>query len=376
MKLIEFVSHVEGKIRSFAAKLLSPRLFVLLYAATRAPYLKALKLYGCSLTGEAEGTPKVLFKNKLTFRNDLGNAAGLDKDGSLLGFNYNLGAGFAVVGTVLSEPHGGNVICSSWSTLNPWTPLPNSASAINSLGLPSKGIDCAVKKIKLFKEQVAPKNFPIGVSIMGHPNHKSDEEKLAGIAVCVQKSLEVADFIEINESCPNTIHDAGAEAMSERIKRVIQIRDGSEKYVPVLVKLADLGDVDHTVRFLASHGVDGVVIVNTQKNYDALVDKVSEKDRELFEYYTDKFQGGVSGRAIREFSFLQASAAAAAVVAHNLDFVVVHVGGISTPQDMAASRAINEQCGREVVVLREWYTGLMEAMGEKSWRAVYPQMLK
>ena len=61
----------------------------------------------------------------LTFRNDLGNAAGLDKDGSLLDFNYALGAGFTVVGTVLSEGHTGNVFSffgGLWKG-NVWTPL-------------------------------------------------------------------------------------------------------------------------------------------------------------------------------------------------------------------------------------------------------------
>ena len=78
----------------------------------------------------------------LAFRNDLGNSAGLDKDGSLLELSYALGAGFTVVGTVLSEAHTGNVFSflgGVWSG-NAWTPLPLSGAALNSLGLPSKGV--------------------------------------------------------------------------------------------------------------------------------------------------------------------------------------------------------------------------------------------
>ena len=84
----------------------------------------------------------------LSFRNDLGNAAGLDKDGSLLEFSYELGAGYTVVGTVLSEPHTGNVfrfLGGLWEG-NAWTPLPHSGAALNSLGLPSRGVDAAVAK--------------------------------------------------------------------------------------------------------------------------------------------------------------------------------------------------------------------------------------
>jgi dihydroorotate dehydrogenase len=380
MNLIECVGHIETKLRSTAAALLPARAFVALYSLTRTPYLRALgrcaQYRDSGVADEGDNPPSHLFKNKLAFRNDLGNAAGFDKDGSLLEFNYRLGAGFAVVGTVLSEPHTGNQTRVGFWKVNPWTPLPRSESAINSLGLPSKGIDSTVKTIRRFKERVNPKDFPIGVSIMGHPNHSSEEEKLAGIETCVRKALGVADFIEINESCPNTAHDAGQDAMATRIRRVIELRDNENHYVPVLVKLADLGDVDYTVRFLASLGVDGVVIVNTQKNYTELASAISQSDRRIFDYYTKNFQGGVSGKAIRDFSFSQARSAAHVVSAQKLDFVVVHVGGISSPEDMRESRAINDELESEVVALREWYTGLMDAMGTKSWKSVYSDMIQ
>ena len=81
----------------------------------------------------------------------LGNAAGLDKDGSLLEFNYCIGAGFAVVGTVLNKPHTGNIVKIRGKEHNPWAPLPHSHSALNSLGLPSLGIDASIKNILEFK---------------------------------------------------------------------------------------------------------------------------------------------------------------------------------------------------------------------------------
>ena len=36
------------------------------------------------------------------------------------------------------------------------------------------------------------------------------EAKQAGIVDCVRQALPLADFIEINESCPNVHHDTGA----------------------------------------------------------------------------------------------------------------------------------------------------------------------
>merc|ERR1719491_2802992 len=150
----------------------------------------------------------------LQFRGDLGNSAGLDKEGALLDFDYDLGAGFAVVGTVLSAPHTGNLF-PMWGGLmnsNAWTPLPFSGGALNSLGLPAHGVDVAVQNIEAFRKSrgIPPqvcgaaqlpcsKRFPVGVSIMGHPKQEG-QQKLEGVLECVRKVIPVADFIEINES--------------------------------------------------------------------------------------------------------------------------------------------------------------------------------
>ena len=78
---------------------------------------------------------------------------------------------------------------------------------------------------------------------------------------CVRASLAVADFIEINESCPNVHHGGGGgggDATAElraRLRDVVAVRDeaakGGGRRVPILVKLGDLGDARATVKFLA-----------------------------------------------------------------------------------------------------------------------------
>ena len=115
---------------------------------------------------------------------------------------------------VLSEPHTGNVFSFLGGLFsgNAWTPLPLSGAALNSLGLPSKGIDAALASIAAFRERhgIRPQRagpagtagpsggaaFPIGVSIMGHPAHAVDPaRKLGGIVECVRRALPLADFI-------------------------------------------------------------------------------------------------------------------------------------------------------------------------------------
>ena len=294
-----FASFIEGHARAVLARVLPPQLFVFIYSASRSLYLKAL---GGGRFGPHDGCYHKTKAMGLVFRNDLANAAGLDKDASLLEFAYRLGAGYAVVGTVLSEPHEGNVfgmLGGLWSC-NAWTPLPVSGAALNSLGLPSKGVDAALANIAAFRERhgIAPQHpssrnrgagrngsedFPIGVSIMGHPAHGADAgKKLQGVLDCVRKSLPLADFIEINESCPNVDHGSGGggggcdhggdddgahgqdEELAARLRAIVGVRDaaaaGDGRRVPLLVKLGDLGaSAGATVRFLASLGVDGLV---------------------------------------------------------------------------------------------------------------------
>lgn len=93
-------------------------------------------------------------------------------------------------------------------------------------------------------------SFPIGVSIMGHPRHGSEpSKKLDGVVECVRKALPLADFIEINESCPNVAHGGGSKAgnaeLGARLGAVVKARDAELKRtgrrVPLLVKLGDLG---------------------------------------------------------------------------------------------------------------------------------------
>jgi hypothetical protein len=101
------LARLDDAVRPALASVLPAEAFICLYSASRTPFIHALSAAPIS---SAPASPLACVRAMgLSFRNDLGNAAGLDKDGSLLDFNYSLGAGFAVVGTVLSEPHTGNV---------------------------------------------------------------------------------------------------------------------------------------------------------------------------------------------------------------------------------------------------------------------------
>eukprot|EP00928_Gymnodinium_smaydae_P014054 TRINITY_DN15096_c0_g1_i1.p1 TRINITY_DN15096_c0_g1~~TRINITY_DN15096_c0_g1_i1.p1 ORF type:complete len:490 (+),score=68.74 TRINITY_DN15096_c0_g1_i1:75-1472(+) len=390
------LARLDGGLRPYLAAVLPHNVFVWLYSASRSLYVSLMAAGGVGKPATEFPAPGTVMG--LRFRGDLGNAAGLDKDASLLDFNYDIGAGFAVVGTVLSEPHTGNVFSffgGLWSC-NVWTPLPLCGGALNSLGLPGKGIDPVLKNIKAFRERrgIAPqvpgappsadfvasllKNgssaagtdgiqgcFPIGVSIMGHPKHEG-QQKLDGVLDCVRKAIPLADFIEINESCPNVKHGGGASAQKElagRLAAISAVRDDMAKTtgrrVPILVKLGDVGDASSTVRLLSQHGIDGVVAVNTQRDYASF--NLPVADRNLLDHYTSHYAGGLSGAPIKQRALDQVKALIAAVSAQRglaeKGFCIIHVGGISGASDVVASRSTGAQ-------LRQWYTGYMNALAE------------
>lgn len=350
--------RLEHKLRPLAARTLSPKFFMELYSANRKKFISSIT--------DALKEPVATVDRKTTvcgldFRNDLGNAAGLDKDGSLLEFNYFLGAGFAIVGTVLNKAHTGNLFKVKKKEFNPWTPLPHSHSALNSLGLPSLGIDESIKNISAFKEKYQAKDFPIGLSIMGHPLQEG-QEKLDGILECVEKAVGVVDFIEINESCPNVQHKAD-DGLDSRLKAITEIK----KSTPIFVKLGSLGDPEKTVKAMDECKVDGLVLLNTQKDYDLYRPKLQKNDHKIFDYYTSKFQGGLSGEIIRDTSFESVKLASEKIRELESKLQLIHVGGINTKNDMEESR--------KMAPLREWYTGFMEHLGSKKPESVYSEMV-
>ena len=148
------LARLDSKVRPILAATLPHSLFVWIYSSSRSFFLSLLSCGGFEAVSKFPCPCAAL---GLKFRGDLGNSAVLDKEGTLLDFNFALGAGFAVVGTVLDSPNTGNLF-PMWGgsmQLNAWTPLPQSGGALNSLGLPAHGVDVAVRNIKDFRERHA-----------------------------------------------------------------------------------------------------------------------------------------------------------------------------------------------------------------------------
>jgi dihydroorotate dehydrogenase len=113
----------------------------------------------------------------------VGIAAGLDKDGRLLRVAWAMGAGFHVVGSVLPRPNPG---------VKPMVlvRLPDGGT-INRLGLPSPGPGPVVERLRARR----PPGMPVAVSIAAFTPE--------GYGEVYRAVSGVADWVEINISCPN-----------------------------------------------------------------------------------------------------------------------------------------------------------------------------
>jgi dihydroorotate dehydrogenase len=359
------ISRLDHRVRPWLAKSLPPQWFITAYSEGRTPYLKFLS---------EENIPAVVAPQRpvelwgLRFRNDISNAAGFDKDGTLLHFNHAIGAGFTVVGTVLNRTHSGNIFSSLGRTFNPWTPLPSSSSAINSLGLPGKGIDPVLDRIKAFQDDVQPADYPIGLSIMGHPSQKG-QAKIDGVIECLEKALPIVDFIELNESCPNVQHDSPTEKshhdFEHRIKHFTSCRNTVSPNTPLWVKFGQKPSND-SLCLLDRYGVQAVALLNTQTDYKSIRSRLPQTDHKLFDYYTKNYRGGVSGRVIQGDAAEAVEHTALAIESLKLKLKIVHVGGLNCKGDMDGSR--------QLAPLREWYTGLMENLGTQPPEKIYPSL--
>ncbi len=365
---IQAITHLEHKLRPLMSAGLPPELVIKLYSASRNLYLKLLSDYAKKMSLiEGSFYPRTNFKNSILFRNDLGNAAGFDKDGSLLEFNYKLGAGFAIVGTVLNLPNKGNLISAFGCKVNPWVPLSSSCSALNSLGLPNKGLEQALENIKKFRQKypASRQDFPIGLSLMGHPL-QNKAEQLSGLLDCIKRSVGIVEFIEINESCPNCEHNADHGLFVERLQAIMQVRNSQAEYLPIILKLGALDSIPENIRLFSEFQVDGLALTNTQKNYQVFDSNISKADYKLWKYYTNKYQGGLSGQAIKSFAQDQVLQASKEIVNQESNLSLIQIGGLQNNQDLLNSRQI------KTVVLREWYTGLLDQMGKTDWAKIYP----
>ena len=130
-----------------------------------------------------------LFNKKL--ENPIGMAAGFDKNAEVYNSLFKLGFGFVEVGTITPLKQYGNPKPRVFR-------LEEDEALINRLGFNNSGAENIVHRIKSNK-QIGLLGINIG------PN-KDSENRLEDYLKCFKTFHDVADYITINISSPNTIN--------------------------------------------------------------------------------------------------------------------------------------------------------------------------
>ena len=198
------------------------------------------------------------------FNNSLGMAAGLDKNGDFIDSFADLGFGFLEIGTVTPKPQYGNKKPRLYRDKS-------SKSIINRMGFNNKGVDHLVKKLSERKSDI-----PIGVSIgknFDTPNNLAVKDYL----YCLDKVFELADYIAINISSPNTKNLRSFEVKQELEDLIKPIKERQLKlskkfeYKPLFLKISPDNDqkgIEDICETLLRFSIDGLICTNTTINHN------------------------------------------------------------------------------------------------------------
>ena len=218
--------------------------------------------------------------NNLMFKNRLGIAAGLDKNGDFIDSLGALGFGFIEVGTITPLAQEGNPKPRIFRVFK-------ENAIINRLGFNNKGVDYLVNKLKT-------RNYKgvVGVNIGANKESKGNK-RIADYVECFSKVYEFSDYITINISSPNT-PDLRDLHNKKNIFELLRSLDNQKKSFdvnkPVFLKISP-DESSETLKIIISavqeFSISGLIVSNTT------IDKSLLKDTSFIDE-----SGGLSGEPI------------------------------------------------------------------------------
>lgn len=245
----------------------------------------------------------------LDFPNPVGLAAGFDKDAEVPMAMLRLGFGFVEIGTITPKPQAGNPLPRLFR-------LVEDEAVINRMGFNNKGQASAHRRLRRVRGSGL-----IGVNIGAN---KDSTDRVADYAVGVSAMANVASYLTVNISSPNTPGLRAlqeGDALLELLDAVAGARPANGP--PVFLKVApDLAphEIDTIVK-LAVGRVDALIVSNTTLSREGLRSSLANE------------AGGMSGAPLRELAqqrlidFRKATGG---------EIPLIGVGGIASAEDAYA----------------------------------------
>ena len=228
-----------------------------------------------------------LFKTKLFnkhLENPIGMAAGFDKNAEVYNSLFKLGFGFVEVGTITPLKQFGNPKPRVFRLIE-------DEALINRLGFNNFGAKNIVDRIK--------SNSQIGLLGINIGPNKDSKDRLSDYVQCFKTFHEVADYITINISSPNTenlrnFHDL--TKLNELLQTIDKEKKTLKSITPITVKVSpDIDDreINKISEVLVNNNVEAIIVSNT-----------SDSTRDNLNNIQKHQKGGLSGKPIEEKSTL------------------------------------------------------------------------
>ncbi len=259
---------------------LRPLIFKLDPEIAHSLAIKSLKFnFVSNILDENKNNP--LFKTKLfnkEIENPIGMAAGFDKNAEVYNSLFNLGFGFVEVGTVTPFKQYGNPKPRVFR-------LVEDEALINRLGFNNLGSKNIVDRIK--------RNHPTGLLGINVGPNKDSKNRVSDYIHCLEIFNEVADYITINISSPNTedlrnFHDQ--KKLDELLKLIEKKMSDLNSKTPIVVKVSpdiEEKEIAYISEVLLNNNIAAVIISNT-----------SDSTRENLQNSQSHQKGGLSGKPI------------------------------------------------------------------------------
>jgi dihydroorotate dehydrogenase len=256
----------------------------------------------------------------LDFPGPLGLAAGFDKDGEGVTGLAALGFGFVEVGTVTAQPQPGNPKPRMFR-------FPEERALVNRMGFNNHGAAALAARLRALRAR--PGYRPVvGVNI-GKTKVVGDGEAVADYVTSARLVADVADYVVVNVSSPNTPGLRDLQSVDKLRPLLTAVREALDeasprRRVPLLVKIApDLADedIDAVADLALDLGLDGIIATNTT------ISRAGLRDGEAV---AAAGPGGLSGAPLKS----RALAVLRRLHARTGDrLVLIAAGGIETADD-------------------------------------------
>ena len=218
----------------------------------------------------------------LTFANPVGLAPGFDKNAEVPDAMLGQGFGFVEIGTVTPRPQSGNAKPRLFRLIE-------DQAVINRMGFNNDGQQAVLRRLEARRNR----GGIVGVNIGAN---KDSNDRVADYVSGIEAFRDVASYITINISSPNTPGLRNMQGREELLKLLSALNAKRKTALPMLLKIApDLAEADlqDVADVCAIEAVDGVIVSNTTIS------------RPNLKSHHGSEMGGLSGRPLFDLSTQQ-----------------------------------------------------------------------